>query len=204
MLEDVNLTEVSADHFAAEGWLVLDNFADPAISFALHELITARAHAGVLRKAGIGRQDEYKVEESRRGDWIEWVDPEMPEGSVSSLVEHIEKVRAFLNRTLFLGLVDFEMHFTMYPVGTHYERHSDRHRSGSTRRVSFVLYLNPDWKPGDGGELVIYPPGREQVSVEPLFGRLALFLSELEHEVLKTHIRRISTTGWMRERNTAL
>lgn len=45
------------------------------------------------------------------------------------------------------------------------------------RRVSAVLYLNPDWQPGDGGELKLYPLPFEPVVVEPRMDRLVFFSS---------------------------
>jgi SM-20-related protein len=60
-----------------------------------------------------------------------------------------------------------------------------------------VLYLNADWQPSDGGELVIYKPEGNEHRIQPLQGTLAIFLSELEHEVLLTSRDRMSITGWM-------
>jgi SM-20-related protein len=75
----------------------------------------------------------------------------------------------------------------------------DRHRSGSSRRVSFVFYLNPGWVPDHGGELQLYEQSGKLTRIEPLFSRLAVFLSEMEHEVLLTRHDRLSITGWMRD-----
>jgi len=63
--------------------------------------------------------------------------------------------------------------------------------------VSMVIYLNPNWQPGDGGELRLYPSDGSVINIAPKAGTLALFLSELEHEVLPTLKPRYSITGWM-------
>jgi hypothetical protein len=46
------------------------------------------------------------------------------------------------------------------------------------RRLSCLLYLNPDWAVGDGGEIRLASFLQPPVTVEPLFDRLVLFFSE--------------------------
>ncbi|MBS0393650.1 MAG: 2OG-Fe(II) oxygenase, partial [Proteobacteria bacterium] len=68
------------------------------------------------------------------------------------------------------------------------------------RVVSVVLYLNPGWQSGDGGELVLAADDGEHV-VEPRGGTLLAFLSErFEHEVRPARRERRSLTGWFRRR----
>jgi SM-20-related protein len=40
----------------------------------------------------------------------------------------------------------------------------------------------------------------ETVEVQPISGRLVVFMSELEHEVLETKVNRYSITGWAHQR----
>jgi len=82
-----------------------------------------------------------------------------------------------LNRNFYLGIRDYECHYTEYPEGTFYKKHVDRHKSGSARVVSFVLYLNSDWKATDGGQLRIYGEDECYEDILPEAGKLALFLS---------------------------
>jgi SM-20-related protein len=113
---------------------------------------------------------------------------------------YLDKISAVieqLNYNFYLGIRDYECHFAHYPPGTFYKRHVDRHKNGSPRRVSSVLYLNSNWQPCDGGELVIYNTGGAVNRIEPIEGTLVIFLSELEHEVLLTSRDRMSITGWM-------
>ena len=54
--------------------------------------------------------------------------------------------------------------------------HFDSDASVDGRRVTVLTYLNPDWRDGDGGELVLYPfPLRAPVKVAPKMGRVVLF-----------------------------
>ena len=115
----------------------------------------------------------------------------------------LEEMRLVLNRGLFLGLVDFEGHFAVYPPGGFYKPHLDRHRDTQDRILSVILYLNPAWQAGDGGELRMRTTpgerGGEFITVEPRMGTLVCFLAgDFWHEVLPAHKTRASVTGWFR------
>ncbi len=61
-----------------------------------------------------------------------------------------------------------------------------------------IIYLNENWQEKDGGELKIYQANTEQV-VLPTSGKTVFFKSnELAHEVLITHKKRMSITGWLK------
>ena len=89
--------------------------------------------------------------------------------------------------------------------GQGYSRHRDN--SGQNgREVTAIVYANADWDPSvDGGALVCdeasllrrTPRKPETRTVEPLGGRLVLFLSELEHEVRPAYARRAAVTLWL-------
>ena len=112
--------------------------------------------------------------------------------------------------TLFLGLFDYECHYAWYPAGGYYRTHLDAFRGEDNRKVSTVVYLNDDWKPSDGGELVIHQPVDDQRLddttmyamariVTPRFGTMVLFLSEeFPHEVRTAARARYSLAGWFR------
>src|SRR5690606_23077857 len=102
-----------------------------------------------------------------------------------------------------LGLKSFEAHLAKYPPGSFYKRHIDQFQQVSYRIISCILYLNADWREGDGGELRIFLPdgkrGEKQIDIVPKAGTLVCFKSdEIPHEVLPTHKERYSFTGWMR------
>ncbi|KIY91652.1 hypothetical protein MNEG_16311 [Monoraphidium neglectum] len=86
------------------------------------------------------------------------------------------------------------------------------------RAVTAILYLNPAWGPGDGGQLRLWRPssgndpggeggggggggGGEEggyLDVEPLGGRLLLFRSaDVEHEVRPARARRWALSAWV-------
>jgi SM-20-related protein len=69
----------------------------------------------------------------------------------------------------------------------------------SDRAVTAILYLNPQWRDDDGGELRLWPPvGDNWMDVQPRAGRLLLFDSvRVEHEVRPCRARRWALSAWL-------
>ncbi|MDZ4823333.1 MAG: 2OG-Fe(II) oxygenase [Flavobacteriales bacterium] len=194
------LSEKHLERFEHDGFIEWRNFIDDTVASLLRDEITELKRAGELKKAAIGKGVEKHIDAEQRGDFIHWIDPENSSPSVKIMLEAMEEIRTDLNRSFFLGIENFECHFTEYPAGTFYKKHVDRHRSGSPRIVSVVLYLNENWQLTDGGQLIVYHLNNSQDEIIPQCGTLVLFLSEKEHEVLTTYRVRNSITGWMRQR----
>lgn len=181
------------------GYIVLPDALPRPLADALwkqaHETAPAR-----FRPAGIGRLEHRDHNRFVRTDEITWI-----EGHTAATREWLawaERLRLHLNRALLLGLFSFESHFAHYAPGTFYRRHVDAFRGETNRILSVVAYLNHDWAPDDGGELVIYresTAGSDPLRVTPAFGTLAAFLSEdFPHEVLPARRDRYSIAGWYR------
>ncbi|MEE4464990.1 2OG-Fe(II) oxygenase, partial [Azotobacter chroococcum] len=167
---------------------------------ALAEACRARAAAGELTPAAIGRGGRQLVQEGVRGDYTAWLEPGQcaPGDAWLALMESL---RQTLNRELFLGLEELECHFALYPPGACYQRHLDRFRDDDSRTVTVVLYLNEAWQPDEGGELRLYLPNGRVHDVMPQGGSLACFMSaDFPHEVLPATRERLSLTGWFRRR----
>lgn len=101
------------------------------------------------------------------------------------------------------ALFEWEGHLAIYPAGSFYKRHVDVFTTNTERKVTFILYLNPDWVLGDGGELRIYESAESSAhfDVEPRGGTLVTFFSEeVHHEVLESYADRVTLTGWFRVR----
>ena len=195
-----SLNDTFLDQIENQGYAVIDSFfpANKALEIALKLDELRGKH--IFKKAGIGKEDDYQIDQSQRGDYIHWIDPENCEGPLAEVMAEFQELKQILNRSFYLGIDHFECHYVHYPIGTHYLKHVDRHKSGSSRIVSFVLYLNENWQDQDGGQLRIYRRDGTTADIQPQLGRLAVFLSEMEHEVLTTHRVRNSITGWMRQR----
>ena len=134
-----------------------------------------------------------------------WLDPETTSTHQARYLAKLESLRLLLNEQFFLGLFNFEGHFAIYPEGAFYKPHLDQHAHTQDRIVTIILYLNPDWTEGDGGELKIWTEmsgkdGPFQL-IQPRMGTVVCFLADqFWHEVLPANKSRSSITGWFRQR----
>jgi SM-20-related protein len=191
----------AAAALATVGCAVIPDVLPPSAIAELAADLRRRDDAGMLRGAGTGRGDAHTVEVLVRGDRIVWIEDDDRAPALAPLRTLLASLRRTLNQACWLGLVDAEMHYTLYPPGARYARHCDRFADDDSRVVSFVLYLNADWRPPDGGALRCHPAGGASYDVLPRAGTLVMFLSaELEHEVLPARRDRIAVTGWLRRR----
>lgn len=184
-----------------KGFCVSPGFLSPKLLADSLADLSAIRDLGRFQRAGIGQGAARRTRPQIRNDETFWLERERANATQTRMWRKIDLLKAAFNRTLFLGLRDFEGHYAVYSEGGFYERHRDSFRQDSARMVSFVLYLNSDWKPSDGGRLRIFMQqgsGDEtHVDIDPIGGTLVCFLSrELEHEVLVSHRPRFSLTGW--------
>src|SRR5690606_21281760 len=147
-----------ADLLAEQGWAVAESGLAPEVLDQLERNCRALWQDEALRPAAVGRAGERQVVPEIRGDHIRWLDDCPPCAAQDAYVEAMARLRLTLNRTLLLGLDNYETHYALYPPGAGYSRHLDRLKDNPLRTVSVVLYLNSQWQPGDGGELRLHLP----------------------------------------------
>ena len=191
------------DALADTGWLVLPNFFATETVNALRQQALNQWQSGSFHAAGIGQGNGLNVNQAIRGDQVQWLEP-CPHGALGQWQTFVEQLRVELNRSLYLGLFEYEHHFALYPAGAFYRSHIDNFRGTSARLVTTLLYLNEDWQTPDGGQLRLYTDGTnggEFRDITPQGGTVVLFLSErFWHEVLPANRQRLSLTGWLRKR----
>lgn len=188
----------------ANGYVLIPDALPAALIDALFVDLTSRQKAG-FSEAGVGRDTLHTANPLVRTDRTCWIDRQ--HAATAVYLDWIEHLRLSLNRRLFLGLFDYECHFANYPPGAFYRKHLDAFKGEAVRILSVILYLNPAWNPGDGGELILYDPdtGVALPAVAPLYGHLVIFLSEhFPHEVTTTNKSRYSLTGWFRLNGAAI
>lgn len=165
--------------------------------YAQHLLIQ-----GQFKSAGIGKDHSFQWNNEIRTDSIHWIDRASLPERLSFFYRRFDSFVAEINRTCYLGIVDSELHLAVYPKGTFYRKHLDVFQYTSDRRLSFICYLNTDWKPEDGGQLRLYPKASDDsyyLDIEPIGGRMLCFMSgDIPHEVLVSNNERWSITGWLK------
>jgi len=185
---------------------VVDAFFSAEEVAVLRQSLLDQYEADNFKKAAIGNKTNEHILKTVRGDFIKWIDESKATEAETVFFNKINNLINYLNRTCFLGILNKEFHYALYPTGTFYKRHLDTFQNDDRRKLSFVCYLNDeDWKPENGGELVLYlnENGQEiEKAVYPLPGRVVIFESQvLEHEVKPVLAsERLSITGWLKTR----
>lgn len=188
-----------ADGLATNGYAVADQFLSQPEVEAIHQGGGFGTDTD-FKKAGIGNKQSLQIQEAIRGDYIKWLNRRESPEAVRVYLQRLEELIQYLNRALFLSLKDFEVHMTVYPVGSFYKRHLDQFKKDDHRKLSVILYLNNQWDEQHGGQLRMYLPDQTK-DILPLAGRLVIFRSdEIEHEVLPATRERLSITGWVLDR----
>ena len=179
-----------------------DDILPAALAQGLRQEAQRRWEDSLFRAATVGPTLAKRHATDIRGDSIHWLHAHDTQTDISGFHAWAASVQTLLNREFFIGLKWLECHFARYGSGAGYTRHVDQHVASSARKISLVLYLNPDWQQGDGGELCIYDthnPEHETARIAPRMGRLMLFRSDLiPHAVLPCSRARWSLTGWFR------
>jgi SM-20-related protein len=203
-LPAIDPCEPIAEALAQAGWAVADDFLSPLLVAQLAQEARTLWDANAFRPAGTGRGDGFRLDARVRTDQVKWLDGDALTAAQRMLMRRLDDLRNAVNRALFLGLFELELHLALYPPGGFYRKHLDQFRGVGDRIVTTVFYLNSDWNALDGGALRIYTGAGDAPDYQdilPLGGRLVCFLSaRFMHEVLPTRRERISITGWFKRR----
>ncbi|MEQ1876650.1 MAG: 2OG-Fe(II) oxygenase, partial [Bdellovibrionia bacterium] len=139
------------------GYCIYPDFLSPSELLETRDDLDTIQKAHGFHRAGVGHGTTLQVHETVRRDEICWLDRENRNEVQARLWGKVDRLQKELNSPpYYLGLDSFEGHYASYPSGGFYRRHLDRSINESSRVVSFVVYLNIDWKPGDGGRLRIF------------------------------------------------
>lgn len=189
-----------------QGFSIVDDFFDASEIEELRESLITVYEADCFKKAAIGNKLNEEIDKSIRGDFILWINEAEGRAVERRFFAKINDLVAYLNRTCFLGILQKEFHYAVYPTGTFYKRHLDTFQNDDRRKLSMVCYLNNDsWLASNGGELTLYLPfegGEKALDIIPRPGRMVIFESQvLEHEVKPVKAsERLSITGWLKTR----
>ncbi len=176
---------------------VCDNFISLSETEVFLSKIKELEGKKLFKLAAIGNSELKQTNQDIRSDSIFWLDNK--DKTVSVFFEKIDELVTNINRHFYLGLNDYEFHLAHYPAGAFYKKHKDAFKSDDARKISVILYLNKTWKKENSGELKLYIENSEKI-IEPIAGRLVVFESHLEHEVLESKTDRYSITGWLKSK----
>ena len=180
---------------------IIDDFFSFEEVNLLRESLLQRHTDDGFKKAAVGNKLNENIVRSIRGDLIMWIDETKANQKEQLFFSKINSLVNYLNKTCFMGILQKEFHYAIYPQGTFYKKHIDTFQNDDRRKLSFVCYLNEDgWLPENGGELVLYLKAEEKV-IYPFPGRVVIFESQIiEHEVKPVNTERLSITGWLKTR----
>lgn len=195
------------DALADKGWVVIPHAIHPDIVRGLRDECLQVWERGLFHEAATGRADGQARRSEIRSDSVLWLDQVQDSVGVKNYLATMDEVMLAVNRGLYLGLVELEAHFAVYPEGAFYKKHLDRFQDDDARTLTTVFYLNEGWPHDAGGQIRLYLDDdcQQFVDVEPEAGTLVLFLSDrFWHEVLPARQQRLSVTGWYRRQNGAV
>ena len=153
------------------------------------------AHLNSFREAAIQNGVVSKI----RSDHILWIHEDL-----SIAQQHTQTLLALaeqFNQTFYLGIREVEAHFASYQAGSFYALHRDNPQQKNDRVISAVYYLHPEWQADWGGQLRLQDKHGAWQIIEPRPNRIAIFQSDLLHEVLPATQQRLSITAWLRSGN---
>lgn len=187
------------DSFIANQVGISENFLSESLAFELKKNLTVLYENQQFKPAGIGNDVVVGQDKAVRSDHIYWLDRQHNDEFENHFFDLMDLFVAYLNRTCYTNITDYEFHYARYDKGSFYKTHLDQFKSNDSRQYSMIMYLNSDWELADGGQLCIYPSNEASQTIDPTNGKSVFFKSsELLHEVLLTHKPRLSITGWLK------
>ncbi|MDN5417785.1 MAG: 2OG-Fe(II) oxygenase [Acinetobacter sp.] len=137
-----------------------------------------------------------------RSDHILWINEELT--IAQQHINALKQLSQILNYSFYLGIQDVEAHFACYNAGEFYALHRDNPQGKNGRMISTVYYLHQEWQDDWGGKLHLQDKNNVWHTIDPQPNRIAMFQSDLLHEVLEAKHQRLSITAWLRSDNTVL
>eukprot|EP00036_Acanthoecidae_sp_10tr_P010755 CAMPEP_0182922324 /NCGR_PEP_ID=MMETSP0105_2-20130417/4725_1 /TAXON_ID=81532 ORGANISM="Acanthoeca-like sp., Strain 10tr" /NCGR_SAMPLE_ID=MMETSP0105_2 /ASSEMBLY_ACC=CAM_ASM_000205 /LENGTH=289 /DNA_ID=CAMNT_0025059931 /DNA_START=162 /DNA_END=1027 /DNA_ORIENTATION=+ len=194
------------------GWVVLDGVLGPPTALKLRAEIDSLRSTGALRpnqtafgapavrytKPHVYEYDLHAMESEPE------VAARLPE--FGRLFEHVATVLVDRLNALLPGTVRLHRGRRGVAVKLQYNDggggcfplHYDNPAPPNKRVLTCLVYLNPDWVEGDGGELQVVPFCGDAIEISPLLDRVVLFRSDrILHRVLPAARPRYCFTVWL-------
>lgn len=178
-------------NLAEQGWYQQENTFSPSFISHINQELNQRK----MKKAGIGQSKE--VCNSIRTDNICWIEPDEPSSIIQEYMSFLEHLKIEFNRSFYLNLKGFEVHFAQYQPNGFYKPHYDNFKGKNKRAITAITYLNEKWTPEHGAVLKIHHNDK-LIEVQPKAGTTVVFMSDkILHEVSEAFHPRQAITGWL-------
>jgi Rps23 Pro-64 3,4-dihydroxylase Tpa1-like proline 4-hydroxylase len=193
-----NNFEILIESFIKDNVGIDNHFISDELSQHLKQNLLQLMNQNKLKEAGTGNNLLVSHDKTVRSDLIYWLDRSHDNEYENDFFDQIDDFIKYLNRSCFAGINGYEFHYSLYEIGSFYQKHLDQFNNNPSRKYSMISYLNDDWQESDGGQLMIYQNYNNK-KVNPTQGKTVFFKSnELQHEVLVTQKQRMSITGWLK------
>lgn len=204
----LNMSNITDDYLNYFNEQQIDKILDglEKYGFAIIDDVHGDEFLNDLRQQCTQHQKQFRQAEIQNGkmtdirsDHILWIDDQLP--IAQRHLAYLLGLGKAINQAFYLGIDEIEGHFAHYHAGEFYKLHRDNPHNKNGRLISTVFYLHEHWKNGDGGELRLQDKRKQWHIIQPRPNRLAIFQSDLLHEVLLSHQDRLSITAWLRQRS---
>ncbi|MBJ9957932.1 2OG-Fe(II) oxygenase [Acinetobacter courvalinii] len=189
LAESWNLEQILDDLNEFGFALIDDVYSNEYVHSLVHE---CTSHLAEFRAAGV----QNGVVSHIRSDHILWIDDQLP--IAQQHIKALEEFSQALNQAFYLGIKEVEAHFACYNAGEFYALHRDNPQQKNDRMISTVYYVHESWQEDWGGQLRLQDKNGQWHIIQPSPNRLAIFQSDLLHEVLRSKQQRLSITAWLR------
>ncbi len=100
-----------------------------------------------FKKAAIGNRTNEVIAKSIRGDFILWLNEAEAAAAEKAFFRKINDFVDYLNKTCFMGILQKEFHYALYPEGTFYKRHLDTFQNDDRR--NFLWFVTSTSRTGN-------------------------------------------------------
>ena len=183
LLKSWNIDQILED-LDLHGFAMLDDTYSP--EYQQQVLAECSQNLAQFRAAAIQNGVVSKI----RSDHILWIHEDL-----SIAQQHTQTLLALaeqFNQAFYFGIREVEAHFASYQAGSFYALHRDNPQQKNDRVISAVYYLHPEWQADWGGQLRLQDKHGAWHIIEPHPNRIAIFQSDLLHEVLPATQQRLS------------
>jgi SM-20-related protein len=207
------LTTDAAAQLIARGWATVDDWMPADV---VERIASVTAASISTRSSGCSDGVMWRTPEPRhaRTDVATWLTAGRRPADDPLLAAHLlprfEALAVDLCALMAGVNGRLEVQLACFPadVQARYRRHTDANADGrptsAERKVTCILYCNPEWCPASAGCLRLTRADHDRgnaagtVDIEPIGGRLLVFMSgAIPHEVLATQADRFAVTAWL-------